>query len=420
MVFVFVIRGRAIWARACGALALTAAVVFALPGPPFFSHYTAPWAATATRGATQSLDQNGHYRTEFWRSAIQVFLHHPLVGSGYHALATASAFYTPSNWARSTLAHDGYLQALTDGGLLLAIPFLAAALIVLSWALRPLWAIVRRRPEASRDAVLLTCAIALLAGFAHSAVDFDWSHASVLVEAALLAACVAPVAVFKTERRTGVSRYVGYGALLALGGVLAVSIPALHEWQVNKPSTLHSNDTLLADGAGPFGNYRPADTVLYGYIYSQRPLTQAQASKALAQTASEAKVDLHLALLRDAVGAETGLIPDAVADARRELQTHVQGSTAPYAQDLVSVLFAAGQDQGAQDLLTSDIRAQVQQGSASPTLVTEIEIWAQRLGSGPAYACEYKAARPLLQALGQAGQPPKPTAACPASDQGAG
>jgi hypothetical protein len=408
------VRSRTTAVRGAGVLAATAGVSLVLPGPPFFPHYTAPWAGTVERGANQSLAQNGGFRTEFWREALHVFAHHPLVGSGFHVLASASALYTPSGWARSPQAHDGYLQALSDGGLLLAVPFLFALVIALFWGLRRLFAALHRPTGGqATDIVGLSVAVALLGGMAHSAVDFDWSHPSILVEFALLAACIAP---------KGPSRFRPWAcgaALLALGGALAVFVPALHHWQVDQPNHELATSRLLADANGAFGDYRPAQAVLNDVAYGDRAMTVGEAGQALALTADEAKVDIHLSLLRDAIGAKYGLTRDPEAAAQRELQ-HVDGSTAPYVLDLALVELDAGDHDGAAQLLTSDITNQAAAGAASPVLNSELELWAQRLGTGRAYACELAVARPLLNARDDTTALPTATAACRAGGQGHG
>lgn len=409
------VRSRAEAIRGGGILAATAAVILVLPGPPFFPHYTAPWAGTAERAASESLAQNGGFRTEFWREAVQVALHHPIVGSGFHVLATASALYTPSGWARSPQAHDGYLQALSDGGLLLGVPFLCAVAIALFWGLRRLAAAMHRPSGAhAPDIIEMSAAVALLGGMAHSAVDFDWSHPSILVEFALLAACIAPVARLSRARP-----WVAGVALVALGGVLAVSIPILHQWQIDQPNDQYSTSHLLADANASFGDYRPAQAVLNDVAYGNRVITTDQADQALTLTGNEAKVDIHLALLRDAIGAQFGLTNDPVAAAERELG-RVDGSTAPYVLDLALVELEAGDKTAATVLLAADISSQSAAKGASPVLQSELELWARRLGVGEAYACEVATARPLLKAEGDTAVLPQPATACQAEDQGRG
>jgi O-Antigen ligase len=414
LVFVLGLRGKAVLSRAFGVLALSAGVLFALPSRLFFPHYSSPLAATSIRAASnQSLAQNGVYRTQFWREALDVAVHRPFVGGGFHTLATASVFYAPSDWARSPLAHDGYLQAFSDGGLLLGVPFLIAVVVVLLWAWRPVSGALRRWKNGSEDVAQMSIAVALLAAFAHSAVDFDWSHPAILVEVALLAACLAPIAAPARVRRPAVSAV----ALVALGGVLAVSIPALHQWQIDQPDDHHSTGHLLNDAGGTFGDYRPAQAVLVGIVDNDRAASVAQAERALRLTSREAGVDINLALLREAVGAQEGVDPAAVAQARATL-LHVHGSTALYVPDLASVLSSAGQLTAARRVLSRDIADQVTRGAAAADLQGELVQWADTLGRGASYACELRLATPLLPS-GTTGLP-QPVTSCPGGDKGAG
>ena len=110
-------------------------LTFLLPGPPLFSSSASPFAGTSARaGAGETLDQNGVYRTQFWRESLTAFGTSPLDGAGYGRVAAAVSGRVPSDWAVSPLAHSAPLQALAEGGLLLALPLgalLAAVLVAL-------------------------------------------------------------------------------------------------------------------------------------------------------------------------------------------------------------------------------------------------------------------------------------------------
>ncbi|HTR70472.1 MAG TPA: O-antigen ligase family protein [Mycobacteriales bacterium] len=183
-------RGGGLAAIRRFALAVLVAVagIFAVAGPPFFPHRSLPFAGTAARAGGQSLGQNGGYRIDFWREALGVFGRHPLVGGGYHSLASESVGHDPSGWPLSPLAHNGYLQALSDGGLLLAVPFGIAVVALSWWTLSALLRAVRRRDDSVARFVLPLCLGAMLL---HSAVDFDWSYAADFALAAVLAGAVA-------------------------------------------------------------------------------------------------------------------------------------------------------------------------------------------------------------------------------------
>ncbi len=219
--------------RAAIGLVVGASAVWAIGGPPFFPHRGTPFGATAARTAHQSLGQNGVYRTEFWREALRLFSRHPLVGDGYHSLASGSAHRVPHGWAISPLAHSGYLQPLSDGGLVLSIPFLAGCGVI-GWfvvsALLDAW----RHRDSSAAAFVLPLVLGAL--LAHSAVDFDWSYPANFVLTAILAGMVAgrrwanrPPA-FPGGRVAACAALVGVVALgiaadAARGGDLGLNLP---------------------------------------------------------------------------------------------------------------------------------------------------------------------------------------------------
>jgi hypothetical protein len=403
------VRRRAAALRVAGGLLLAAVVTTVLPGPPFFSHYSSPFAATVARSAAgESLAQNGAYRTEFWREAAEVFVHHPLAGSGFHAMATASELYTPATWAHAPLAHDGYLQPLTDGGLLLGVPFLLSALVVLSWAFRRIRRLAGDLRSGPADTLAVAFVVALLAAFAHSAVDFDWSHPSILVETALLAVCIAPpVAVGGRPRAAQVLTAGAAGLLVA---ALAVCVPALHQWQRDQPSVTASTGELLDAASAPFGDFRPARLLLETVASGRRAIGPAQAARALSLTAAAARVDVQLELYRDQVGASAGVLPGAAMAARATL-ARLPGGGAQYVAQEAAVFLAAGEASAAKRLLADDIAGQERMAVAQPDLFEELQLWASAFGRGSGYACELDAVAQLPGGVAVSALPP-PTARC--------
>jgi O-antigen ligase len=180
------LRGRGL-ARLIVAAGVTAFSVWAIGGPPFFPHRALPFSGTAARASGQSLSQNGGYRVEFWRESVGVFERHPLVGGGYHSMITETIGHVPHSWVLSPFAHNGYLQALSDGGLVLGAPFLLGCAGILWLVLRSLARSVRRGDFSLGGFVVPLCLGALLA---HSAVDFDWTYAADFAVAAVLAGLV--------------------------------------------------------------------------------------------------------------------------------------------------------------------------------------------------------------------------------------
>jgi hypothetical protein len=212
--------------RVAVALAVGAFSVWAIAGPPFFAHRALPLAGTSARASGQSLGQNGGYRMDFWREALGVFRRHVLTGGGFHSLAAESQGHVPATWPLSPLAHNGYLQALSDGGLLLGVPFVLAALAVAWWVLSALVRSVRARDFSTQAFVLPLCLGALLA---HSVVDFDWSYAADFTLVAILAGVLAGTRYSeRTPHRSSLSSRAVAGAVLA--GVVLTGVAAVTSW----------------------------------------------------------------------------------------------------------------------------------------------------------------------------------------------
>lgn len=169
-------RGLARLATAAG---LGIALAFVLTGPPFFHERTSALAGTAARGAGgETLAANGGYRLKDWEWAGRLFTDRPVAGTGFHGFADASAQLDPAGrGALTPFAHNGYLQVLAEGGLLLAVPVLA---LLVGLCLRAARAARGRSPVTG--AALAGLVVLLL----HSGVDFDWSYPALLAAPALL------------------------------------------------------------------------------------------------------------------------------------------------------------------------------------------------------------------------------------------
>lgn len=170
--------------RLAGATLLAAATAFALTGPPFFVHRAAPTSAVQAREASQSATGNGLYRTVVWKEAAILTSEHPLAGTGFHGFGAAAIQAAPG-WHHSAFAHNAWLQALSDGGLLLGVPFtFASLLLMLLVARRPLEAARRRLAEPA----VAVGVVALGTLAVHSFVDFDLSYPALFGLVAVLAA----------------------------------------------------------------------------------------------------------------------------------------------------------------------------------------------------------------------------------------
>ena len=210
---------------------LAAGVTMAISGPPFFASSSSPFAATQARASEgDTADANSAYRVRMWHEAVIVFDHHPIAGVGYGGLERSAAKLTPASSPRSPLAHDDYLQALAEGGLLLGLPFLAACGAIGVGLLRSLRSRARSRVLDVRTGLIIG-AFALLA---HAVIDFDWTYPALFT----LAAIVSAAAIAPALRRPEGNAHESLGAdvdrstvtplrvRVALVGVLAVAIAA--------------------------------------------------------------------------------------------------------------------------------------------------------------------------------------------------
>lgn len=203
--------------RAAPRLALAAGLGWAtttvLSGPPFFAAGAAPFAATAAR--SESFVSNGVQRFEDWRRAVAIFAEWPLSGAGFYSFDSATDQVTEKRDGVTTaFAHNGFLQAAADGGLVLLVPLcfaVAAALLVG----------VRAVPTSVRagDVVQPGAWIVLLVLVLHSGMDFDWTYPALLSLPALLVPLVVP-----RPQRAPAGATRAAGARLVLGGVAVVLV----------------------------------------------------------------------------------------------------------------------------------------------------------------------------------------------------
>ena len=127
--------------RLAGALGVAVSVV--LTGPPFFAERVSPAAGTAAR--SESFVGNGVTRLEDWAAAWQVFERWPVTGAGFDGFRAATeAVGVGDRAGRTAYVHNGFLQGLTDGGLLLGLPLLVVTLVLAVAVCRGLPSVVRR------------------------------------------------------------------------------------------------------------------------------------------------------------------------------------------------------------------------------------------------------------------------------------
>jgi O-antigen ligase len=331
----------------------------ALPGPPWFTHWHSPFSALADRSAAgETIASNGEYRTEFWREAINGTQAHPLTGGGYHSLATESEYTSPASWARSPLAHNGYLQAASDGGALLAVPFGVGSVAL---GIAALSVVRRSRLRMGRqDALPLAAAVAGLGLLAHSFVDFDWSHPALFAMTAMTLCLAASSSAGRTPRR--MPRRIGVGAVAALLACAIVAIPALRAW-ADTDRVAHDGRArpalaaggLLSRGEGPFGDYRGAAALLR-HAAADEPVGAASLLQAWQRTARVAGVDPEVAALRARALLLLGRPAASIAAAGTLLATLGAGRDGAVAANVAVTLGRAGEPERAHQLLAPLLR----------------------------------------------------------------
>jgi O-antigen ligase len=200
-------------------LATAPLTALALSGPPFFPTRAALGAGTSQRGAVESLGGNTSARLDHWSQAWSIFADRPLTGAGFHSFAAAARDVGPPEGVVTAFAHNGYLQALADGGLLLFVPVL---LCLAGLAL----AVLRRlRDGGTHDPVLVGAVTCLGMALLHSGIDFDWDYPALLALTAVLAAATASVRRARPvpSRARVVPLVAVTAALLCLGAITAWS-----------------------------------------------------------------------------------------------------------------------------------------------------------------------------------------------------
>lgn len=145
-----------------------------------------PWSVLQRRQAGQGVGGSGEARLLFWRAAVDLWERHPLTGAGFDSFGSAAVPFMPAGAGLSSLVHNGFVQALSDGGLVLAVTLSLATLLAWGRSLH-----VGAREVLDRKGALawdrVAPAVALCPLIVHSAVDFDWSYPALLAFVAVLA-----------------------------------------------------------------------------------------------------------------------------------------------------------------------------------------------------------------------------------------
>jgi hypothetical protein len=202
------------------------------------SRFVMPQTGSGGVGAAarqESAEANFTIRFDYWRAAWQLARRHLVLGTGYDSYAGAGAGFMPVGRQPSAFVHNAVLQALVDGGLLLALPVLAGAGWVSWQALKRVWA--GRRPTPDRGP-RLGAALAGLLLVVHALFDVDWTYPSLLALMAVLTALLGWPArpVLAAGRRQVGAGLVAAAVVVAAGCSLVASAQAeltvpLARWQ---------------------------------------------------------------------------------------------------------------------------------------------------------------------------------------------
>lgn len=197
------------------ALALSALTALLLTRPPFFPAH--PSAVAEGELINRSFEGNGMQRLEDWRRAWEILKHWPLTGAGFHSFGSATEVATTRHDALTTaFAHNGFLQAAADGGLLLALPLWTAVLAVAAVALRHLVRVGRAGETPGVAGAVLLLVLGL-----HSGMDFDWAYPALM-------ALMAPVAVLALPARATAGRRAWWPLVPVIAVVAVAVVGAWH------------------------------------------------------------------------------------------------------------------------------------------------------------------------------------------------
>jgi hypothetical protein len=174
--------------RLVGAAGASWLVAYVLSGPPFFADRLSATAGTEERAG--SFVSNGVQRFEDWRRAFAIFNHWPVSGAGFNSFDAATELVTTKRDGVTTAyAHNGFLQVLADGGMLLALPVFGILALVLVRSVRAIPTALRAG-HVGQLTGLVTLGVFLL----HSGMDFDWAYPGLLSLTSLVAVLALPLA----------------------------------------------------------------------------------------------------------------------------------------------------------------------------------------------------------------------------------
>lgn len=343
---------------------LTSALIF--PG----AHVASPIAGTTSRQGGDSVGASFHNRAAYWQAGVDDFLSHPLIGQGFGSYGLT--FDERGTWQpliASSYAHNGVLQGLAEGGLLLGIP-LGLASLGLAWA--SVRRLTRQMRSGAVEAAAIGGSLAALAVLAHAMFDFDWTYPALAGLLVLAYACCGTDKEEGPELARGLVRAV-YAPVIAVSALVVAVItiyPAYGYSAVTEAVTKAENVTSpaaqarearIVDSAPlPFlADAAPGMWVIStvsNNVQSDRALGVPAdlVLRALSQTASVGTIDPSTAVERDLVIFALGRRTVALTQAAQLAGT--EGSRYPFLLvDYDLMLIRADQPSEAEKLLATEV-----------------------------------------------------------------
>ncbi len=320
-------------------------------------------------GRTEAAEGNFLIRLDYWRAAARLASHHLWTGSGFGSFAGAGAPYMPADKSASSAVHNGWLQAMVDGGLVLALPVIA----VTGWlAIRAVRRLLSAR-HAGADPVAIGAASGVVLLLAHALFDLDWAYPALLALFAVLVGLLPwrlqAVAAPRSGRlsRWGVAP-IPVVAVLAAVGVLTVGAALVDGAQrvQDRPAVGWQRvvDQVLPVRA--LAARLPSESQQIAVLLAARTLAPPAVRDALAQTVRASADDPVLAQYRAFAMVALGDVDAGLAESAARYPAAPRPKTVLARAE---VLVAAGDTRGAVDLVTQALGAAQRAGSpAAPDL----------------------------------------------------
>jgi len=162
------IRTKGQAAQIAAGLGLAFLVTFALLGA------ASDEGSSGVADRAEPAAQTAQFRVDHWRAGVGMFVDQPLTGTGLGSYGPVAPQFAPPETPLTAFAHNELVEHLGEGGLLVALPLLAALLAVSWMGLR---IIVRPGQEASSSRSVSAAAVPMFVTMAsHALIDFDWAY----------------------------------------------------------------------------------------------------------------------------------------------------------------------------------------------------------------------------------------------------